>query len=112
MNYIVTVPSTAQIGSYKTTVSSSGRFGTGTIAQKALRDYNSCRAHNGLPPVSRMPAGTSYAGQYEYVLQGNYGPHGWEDLCSESSRKEAVAQRKCYQENEGGNYRIIRRAES
>lgn len=31
-----------------------------TIAQAALQDYNGCRAHDGLPPIRRMPAGTKY----------------------------------------------------
>ena len=111
MKYIVTVPPTAQVGSYKTTVSSSSKFGTETIAQKTLCDYNSVRAHDGLEPVSRMPAGTKYTAQVEFVLQGKYpGSNGWEDLTSEETRKEARAQMKCYQENEGGNYRIVRRA--
>ena len=60
MNYTVTVPPTAQMGSYKTTVTS-GRYET--KAQQALWDYNNARAHDGLTPVSRMPAGTSYAPQ-------------------------------------------------
>jgi hypothetical protein len=44
----------------------------------------------------------------EYILQGNYGyGQGWEDLCAEDTRKEARQRLKEYQENEGGNYRII-----
>ena len=55
--YRVTVPPTAEQGSYKTTA----RSGYGqTMRQAALQDYNSARAHDGLPPVSRMPAGTKY----------------------------------------------------
>jgi len=57
MKYTVTVPPTAEQGSYKTTVS--GSHGQ-TYRAEALQDYNSCRAHDGLPPVSRMPAGTTY----------------------------------------------------
>jgi hypothetical protein len=106
MKYTVKVPPTAQVGSYKTTVTS-GR--SETPAQQALWDYNSARAHDGLPPVSRMPAGTSYTPQVEFTLQGSYG-HGWEDLCSEETHKAAREQLKCYRENEGGMYRIIRRA--
>lgn len=107
MKYIVKVPPTAEVGSYQTTTSTGGRE---TYRQKALWNYNSCRAHDGLPPVKRMPAGTTYTPQYEYALQGNYGAHGWEDLCVEETRKEAVEQRKTYEANEGGCYRIIRRA--
>ena len=106
MNYTVTVPPTAQVGSYKTTVTS-GR--TETLSAQALWDYNSARAHDGLPPISRMPSGTSYTAQVEFVLQGNYGS-GWDDLTSEETRKAAREQLKCYRENEGGEYRIVRRA--
>ena len=110
MKYTVTVPPTAEQGSYKTTVTGSGKWGAQTYRAEALQDYNSCRAHDGLPPLNRMPAGTYYAPQYEYALQGNYGQHGWEDICVEESRKEAQARRREYQENEGGNYRIVRRS--
>ncbi len=106
MKYIVKVPPTAEVGSYTTNTSTGGRE---TYRKKALWNYNSARAHDGLPPVSRMPAGTAYIAQYEYALQGNYGAHGWEDLCVEETRKAAQEQRKTYQENEGGNYRLVRR---
>ena len=55
----VTVPPTMEQGSYTTIVSDGGKFGR-TAAQDALQDYNSCRAHDGLPPIRRMPAGTRY----------------------------------------------------
>lgn len=106
MKYIVKVPPTAEVGSYTTTVSTGGRE---SYRAKALWDYNSCRAHDGLAPVQCMPAGTAYIAQYEHALQGNYGVHGWEDLCVEETRKEALAQLKTYRENEGGTYRIKRR---
>ena len=53
---------------------------------------------------------------YLYVLQGNYGyGHGWEDLSAADNSfkgwKEIKADKKCYVENEGGNYRIIERRE-
>jgi len=36
-----------------------------------------------------------------YVIQQYTGSqYGWEDVCEEDTRKEAVAQRKCYQENQ------------
>lgn len=108
MKYQVKVPPTAEQGSYTTTAESS--YGQ-TYRQAALQDYNSCRAHDGLPPVSRMPAGTTYTAIVEFALQGNYGyGDGWEDLCVEETRKEARLRLKEYQENEGGNYRIVRRA--
>ena len=55
--YHVTVPPTAEQGSYKTTAKAGYMQ---TMRQCALQDYNSCRAHDGLPPISRMPAGTKY----------------------------------------------------
>ena len=58
-----------------------------------------------------MPAGTSYDAAVEYVLQSDYGyGHGWEDVTSEETRKAAREQMRCYRENEGGSYRIVRRA--
>ena len=108
MKYTVTVPPTAEQGSYKTTVT--GSHGQ-TYRAEALQDYNSCRAHDGLPPVSRMPAGTTYAPVVTFDLEGNYGyGDGWEVLCSEETRKEARARLREYMENEGGTYRIVRRA--
>ncbi len=55
--YKVTVPPTMEQGSYSTVVS--GGYHQ-TVPQAALQDYNSCRAHDGLPPLRRMPAGTKY----------------------------------------------------
>lgn len=49
---------------------------------------------------------------YLHVLQCNYGyGHGWEDLVAEESYKEIRSRLKEYRENEGGNYRIIKRRE-
>ena len=45
-----------------------------------------------------------------HVLQGNYG-QGWEDLTAEDTKKEIRQRLKEYQENEGGNYRLIVRRE-
>lgn len=51
---------------------------------------------------------------YLYVLQGQYG-HGWEDLCAANQDlagiREIRANRKDYETNEGGTYRIISRRE-
>ena len=55
--YKVTVPPTWEQGSYTTAVT--GSYGQ-TYRQEALQDYNSCRAHDGLPPIKRMPKGTTY----------------------------------------------------
>jgi len=56
--YNVTVPPTAEQGSYKTIARDTNGQ---TYRADALQDYNSCRAHDGLPPVSRMPSGTVYS---------------------------------------------------
>lgn len=51
---------------------------------------------------------------YLYVLQGFYSM-GWEDLCAANQtsegRKEIRQNKKDYQKNEGGVYRIIKRRE-
>jgi hypothetical protein len=47
---------------------------------------------------------------YLYVLQGDYG-QGWEDLTASEDRREMVANRKEYRDNEGGTYRIVARRE-
>ena len=56
-NIRFTVPPTREQGSHSGTASAS--YGE-TLAQSALWDYNSARAHDGLPPLARMPAGTVY----------------------------------------------------
>lgn len=43
-----------------------------------------------------------------HVLQGNYG-HGWEDLTAALSRAEIRRDKRDYEMNEGGYYRIIQR---
>lgn len=98
MKYTVTVPPTAQMGSFKTVARSSRNE---SAAKNALWDYNSARAHDGLPPLSRMPSGTFYAPQYEYSIQGFYSGQ-WEEVTTEETRKEALDQLKCYRENESG----------
>lgn len=49
--------------------------------------------------------------KYEYysVLQGNYAM-GWEDI-SAGTFKEMRKEKRLYEENEGGSYRIINRRE-
>jgi len=54
--YVVTVPPTAEVGSYTTRV----RGPLPNARRDALWDYNSTRGHDGLPPVDRMPRGTKY----------------------------------------------------
>ncbi len=56
--YKFTVPPTAQVGSYSGNCRSA--YGQ-TYRQDALSDYNSCRSHDGLEPVARMPKGTKYS---------------------------------------------------
>lgn len=44
----------------------------------------------------------------EWEVQANYGcGDGWECLCVEDSRKAVISRLKEYQENEGGNYRVV-----
>ena len=54
--YVVTVPPTREMGSYKTRV----RGPMDNARRDALWDYNSARDHDGLEPVDRMPSGTKY----------------------------------------------------
>lgn len=58
--YIVKVPPTMEQGSYTTSVTTRGGWFNESISKQALRDYNSARAHDGLPPIKRMPKGTKY----------------------------------------------------
>jgi len=103
--YTVKVPPTAEVGSYSTDVTPSARE---TKAAAALADYNSCRAHDGLPPLRRMPAGTTYERVYEYEIQGLYSGE-WETVTTEENRKAAKEQAACYRENERGTpFRIKR----
>jgi hypothetical protein len=62
-----------------------------------------------LHPARRDPA---YLRKTEdvWTLQGRYG-HGWEDLTAESSRAEIKQRLKEYRENEGGEYRIVKKRE-
>lgn len=52
--YVITVPPTAEQGSYKTRHCGP----KATARSHALWDYNSARRHDGLPPVTRLPSGT------------------------------------------------------
>ena len=52
--YIVTMPPTRDVGSHQTRVCRPLR----EVRAEALWDYNSGRAHEGLPPVKRLPNGT------------------------------------------------------
>ena len=88
-----TVPPTKEVGSYKGTCSAS--YGE-TLAASALWDYNSARAHDGLPPLSRMPAGTVYHRPARpYYVQRADGRQV-ETVDEFDNRKEAQAMRKEY----------------
>jgi hypothetical protein len=47
---------------------------------------------------------------YYHVLQGLY-DHGWEDLTASEDFREVLKDRKDYRDNEGGQYRVIKRRE-
>lgn len=83
-----TVPPTSEVGSYSGTCSAS--FGE-TLAQSALWDYNSARAHDGLQPLSRMPAGTIYHKPARPVYINRIG-RGYRETVDEfPTRREARA---------------------
>lgn len=108
--YTFTVPPTAEMGSYKATCSSSANE---TFRQNALWDYNNARQHDNLPPLSRMPAGTSYHRHYVFVIQQHTGKeYGWEDVNEETTRKEALRSVKEYRDNQPEYPARIRRKAS
>jgi hypothetical protein len=55
--YRVTVPGTEEMSPY---VSFATHSPMESLQENALWHYNSARAHDGLPPLSRMPYGTQY----------------------------------------------------
>ncbi len=57
MKYKVNVPPTMEQVSYRCIVEKGYNQ---TMRQDALWQYNSARDHDGLPPVKRMPKGTTY----------------------------------------------------
>lgn len=65
--YFVTVPTTAEQGLARF-VASSSLFES--VARNALATYNSMRAHDGQPPLDRMPAGTVYTRAVRQVPDG------------------------------------------
>jgi len=44
-----------------------------------------------------------------FIVQGNYGQHGWEDENEECNRVDARRSLKEYRDNGPGAYRLIRR---
>ena len=95
MKYIVKVPPTTEQGSYSTIVNDNYR----SKHAEALQDYNSSRAHDGLPPITKMPRGTTYTAIYEYVVLGNYG-QGWEEVTAESTHAEILKRLHEYRAND------------
>ena len=80
-----TVPPTRNVGSYTGHASASNGE---TLAASALWDYNSARAHDGLAPLRRMPAGTRYLRPTYIVRQGN----GYRETVDQfETRREALA---------------------
>lgn len=92
MNYTFTVPPTLEQGSYKGTCSPSARE---TYRQNALIDYNSARAHDNLPPLSRMPRGTRYTPVRTWYIQ-RAGQGQVETVDQFDDRKEAKKMRAEY----------------
>jgi hypothetical protein len=45
----------------------------------------------------------------EFIVQGNYGAHGWEDEAASDTYREAREDLKAYRDNGPGQYRLIRR---
>lgn len=63
--YVVNVPPTREQGSYKT-------FFCGRrtdVRSTALWEYNKARAHDGLPPVKRLPRGTKVSATREWRVR-------------------------------------------
>jgi hypothetical protein len=83
-----TVPPTSEMGSYSGTCSASY---SETLAQSALWDYNNARAHDGLPPLRRMPAGTQYHRPAAPVYITRKGQGYLETVDQFDTRKEAKA---------------------
>ena len=98
MTYKFTVPPTRDVDSY---------VGTCTSRKDALADYNTVRAHNGHPPLKRMPAGTFYRPLYEYQIQMWTGKrYGWECVNTECTHDDAKWSIREYRDNQPGAYRI------
>lgn len=109
----VNVPPTAEQGSYNCKADD---------RKDALWQYNKAREHDGLPPINRMPNGTTYAAvkklnkwMIEYVIQYSYKGMAWEDCSTysvsdyENPRQSALADLKEYRISSDGSYRLITR---
>lgn len=102
-----TVPPTHDLGSYTGHASASRGE---TLAASALWDYNSCRAHDGLPPLTRMPAGTVYHRPAAPVYINRIGGGYRETVDEFTTRKEARAMLAEYRLSDpAGDYYISSR---
>jgi len=93
--YKLSVPPTMEQGGYNIEFTPAPNE---TPAACALWHYNSARAHDGLPPLRRMPKGTVYTVKREYILLANYG-QGWEEETIEETHKDIVTRLREYREN-------------
>ena len=62
--YRVEFPVTKNMGSYSTVAKASPME---TVEENALWDYNSARAHDGLPPLKVLPKGTKMTRIYDWL---------------------------------------------
>lgn len=108
LTYKYTVPTTAEMESFSGICGNYLRYNRPTYRQNALACYNLFRGDKGLPPLNRMPNGTVYSPIYDYDIEGHFG-QGWEIVCCESNRKDALVTIKEYRENSPGLYRIKKR---
>lgn len=107
MKYKLSVPPTMEQGSYNIIIRPAPNE---SKSAAALWCYNSARAHDGLPPIARMPKGTTYTPIYDYIVQVWTGSqYGWEDATAEETRREALERLKEYRENAPEPARLIRR---
>ena len=103
-----TVPPTHEVGSHAGTCSASAGE---TLAASALWDYNSARAHEGLPPLSRMPAGTRYERLPAPVYVNRRGQGYLETVDQFDTRKEARAMITEYRMSDpAGSFHLSTRA--
>lgn len=93
--YKLSVPPTDEQGSYNIEFTPAPNV---SPAAAALWHYNSARAHDGLPPLRRMPKGTTYRVKREYVLWADYG-QGWEEETIESTHRDIISRLHEYREN-------------
>lgn len=81
-----------------------------TDTRVAWCDYVDHAQRSGLISEALADRATLQPGRvsYEYEIQGNYA-HGWECVCSEDNRREALQRLREYRENESAEFRLRRR---